>query len=131
MYADDVVLQSESKEGIECRLNEWRLALESREMKVSLTNTEYKMCTELEQDRRERIRLAGEGLTRVDAFEYPGSTKSADGSEDREISGRIQAGWRSCGDVFRVLCDRKMPVKLKGKAYKEVVRPAITYGAKQ
>ena len=27
------------------------------------------------------------------------------------------------------LCDRRMPVKLKGKVYKTVVRPALLYGA--
>ena len=27
-----------------------------------------------------------------------------------------------------VLCDRRMPVKLKGKVYKTVVRPAMMYG---
>ena len=28
-----------------------------------------------------------------------------------------------------VLCERRMPVKLKGKVYKTVVRPALLYGA--
>ena len=28
-----------------------------------------------------------------------------------------------------VLCDWKMPVKLKGNVYKTVVRPALLYGA--
>ena len=28
-----------------------------------------------------------------------------------------------------VLCNRRMPVKLKGKVYKTVVRPALLYGA--
>ena len=28
-----------------------------------------------------------------------------------------------------LLCDRRMPVKLKGKVYKTVIRPAMLYGA--
>ena len=28
-----------------------------------------------------------------------------------------------------VLCDKRMPVKLKGKVYRTVVRPAMLYGA--
>ena len=45
-----------------------------------------------------------------------------------EITRRIQAGWKNWRDVSGVLCDRRMPVKLKGKVYKTVVRPAMLYG---
>ncbi|XP_075217921.1 uncharacterized protein LOC142322729 [Lycorma delicatula] len=31
---------------------------------------------------------------------------------------------------FGVLCDKRMPPKLKGRMYTTVVRPALTYGAK-
>ena len=69
-------------------------------------------------------------LKRVDAFKYLGSTPSTDGSKDQEkITRRIQTGWKSWRDAPGVLCDSKMPVKLKGKVYKTVVRPAMTYGA--
>ena len=46
MYADDVVVVSESKEGIERRLDEWRRTLERRGIKISRTKTAYMMCTE-------------------------------------------------------------------------------------
>ena len=32
------------------------------------------------------------------------------------------------GGVRSAICDRRMPVKLKGKVYKKVVRPAMMYG---
>ena len=35
--------------------------------------------------------------------------------------------WRS---ALRVLCDRRIPIKLKGKFYKTVIRPAMLYGIK-
>ena len=28
-----------------------------------------------------------------------------------------------------MLCDKKVPIKLKDKAYKTVIKPTITYGA--
>ena len=34
--------------------------------------------------------------------------------------------WKKCSGV---LCDKRMPVKLKGKVYRTVVRPAMLYGA--
>lgn len=33
--------------------------------------------------------------------------------------------WRS---AFRVLCDHRFPIKLKGEFYKIVIRPTLLYG---
>ena len=43
LFADDVILISEIREGAEEELGRWREALESRGLKVSTTKTEY-MC---------------------------------------------------------------------------------------
>ena len=39
----------------------------------------------------------------------------------------IQAGWSNWKKVSGVLCDRKMPMRLKGQVYRTVVRPALLY----
>jgi len=41
---------------------------------------------------------------------------------------RIQAGWLKWRRASRVLCDKKVPLKLKGKFYRTAVRPALLYG---
>ncbi|XP_037787435.1 uncharacterized protein LOC119582994 [Penaeus monodon] len=51
-----------------------------------------------------------------------------DGSMGREIKHRIQCGWNNWRKVSGVICDKRVPVKLKGKVHKSVVRPAMTYG---
>ena len=48
-----------------------------------------------------------------------------------EISHRVSAAWRNWKRCSGVLCDRRMPVNLKGKVYKTVVRPALLYGAER
>ena len=48
---------------------------------------------------------------------------------ETEITKRVGAGWRNWKKCSGVLCDRRMPVKLKGKVYKTVIRPAMLYGA--
>ena len=40
----------------------------------------------------------------------------------------VQSGWKNWNRVSEVLCDRKMTVKITGKVYRTVVRPALTYG---
>ena len=48
---------------------------------------------------------------------------------ETEIAKRVGAGWMNWKKCSGVLCDKKMPVKLKGKVYRTVVRPAMLYGA--
>ena len=43
MFADDIVICSESKEQVERSLERWRYALERRGMKINRSKTEY-MC---------------------------------------------------------------------------------------
>ena len=47
----------------------------------------------------------------------------------KEIAQRTSAAWGNWKRCSGVLCDRRVPVKLKGKVYKTVVRPALLYGA--
>ena len=42
---------------------------------------------------------------------------------------RVSAAWENWKICSGVLCDRRMPVKLKGYVYKTVARPALLYGA--
>ena len=48
---------------------------------------------------------------------------------ETEIAKQMGAGWMNWKKCSGVLCDKRMPVKLKGKVYRTVVRPAMLYGA--
>jgi hypothetical protein len=49
---------------------------------------------------------------------------------DENVSHRIKAGWLKWCQVSSVLCDPRVPLKLKDKCYRTVIRPALLYGAK-
>ncbi|KAH1225701.1 Craniofacial development protein 2 [Glycine max] len=51
-----------------------------------------------------------------------------DGEIEGDVNHRIQAGWMKWRKASEVLCDAKVPIKLKGKFYRTTVRPAILYG---
>ena len=44
------------------------------------------------------------------------------------VSYRIKAGWMKWRQASGVLCDKRIPQKLKVKFYRTAIRPAILYG---
>uniref|UniRef100_A0A3B3BTI6 ribonuclease H n=1 Tax=Oryzias melastigma TaxID=30732 RepID=A0A3B3BTI6_ORYME len=126
MFADDIVICSESREQVEVELERWRFALERRGMKVSRSKTEY-MCVN-ERNQSGRVRLQGEEIKKVEEFKYLGSTVQSNGECGKEVKRRVQAGWNGWRKVSGVMCDRRVSAQMKGKVYKTVVRPAMLFG---
>ncbi|KAK3568359.1 hypothetical protein QTP86_005440 [Hemibagrus guttatus] len=90
MFADDIVICSESREQVEENLERWRFALERSGMKVSRSNTEY-MCVN-EREGSGTVRLQGEEVKKVQKFKYLGSTVQSNGECGKEVKKRVQAG---------------------------------------
>ena len=67
-------------------------------------------------------------VPRVKEFKYLGSTVQESGGCEREIKKRVQAGWNGWRRVSGVICDKRLPTRVKGKVYSSVVRPAMVYG---
>ncbi|KAK3512681.1 hypothetical protein QTP70_022641 [Hemibagrus guttatus] len=83
MFADDIVICSESREQVEENLERWRFALERRGMKVSRSKTEY-MCVN-EREGSGTVRLQGEEVKKVQEFKYLGSTVQSNGEGGKEV----------------------------------------------
>ncbi|KAK3523313.1 hypothetical protein QTP86_029509 [Hemibagrus guttatus] len=83
MFADDIVICSESREQMEENLERWRFALERRGMKVSRSKTEY-MCVN-EREGSGTVRLQGEEVKKVQEFKYLGSTVQSNGECGKEV----------------------------------------------
>ena len=67
-------------------------------------------------------------MPRVKKFKYLGSTVQENDGCEREVKKRVQAGWNEWRRVSGVICDNRLPAKVKGKVYSLVVRPAMVYG---
>ena len=73
------------------------------------------------------IHLQGEVVTNVECFRYLRSLVQSDGELNGEVNSRIQAGYKNWRKLSGILCYKMMSVKLKGRVYKTVVRPAMAY----
>ena len=114
----------------EC-LYTWRRALEDRGMRISRPKTQF-IDFKFGQGNgqgREQVKILGEELQRVHRFKYLGASVEETEGMTTEISQRVSAAWGNWKRCSGVLYDRRMPVKLKGKVYKTVVRHALLYSA--
>lgn len=50
-------------------------------------------------------------------------------SIDENVSHSIKAGWMNWRQASDILCDNKVPQKVKGKFYRTAIRSAMLYGA--
>ena len=71
LFSDNIVLCSTRREHVERKLEEWRIAMEERGLKISRRKTEYLGCNE---HQIADIHLQGETVKRVKTFTYLGST---------------------------------------------------------
>ena len=101
-FADDIVICKETRE------------------------TEY-LCINGGND-KETVKMEDAKVPRVKEFKYLGSMVQESGSCEREIKKRVQAGWNGWRKVSGVICDRRLPARVKGKVYSSVVSPAMVYG---
>jgi hypothetical protein len=68
-------------------------------------------------------------VPKKDIFRYLGSMLQKNGDINEDVSHRIKAGWLKWHHSSGILCDPRVPLKLKGKFYKTMIRPAMLYGA--
>ena len=94
-------------------------------MKVSTSKTEY-LCVNGGND-NETVKMEDKKVPIVKEFKYLGSTVQESGSYEREVKRRVQAGWNGWRKVSGVICDRRLPARVKGKVYSTVGRPAMVY----
>jgi hypothetical protein len=130
LFTDDVVLVNDSRTGVDQKFKLWRQTLKAKGFRLSRFKTEYIKCdfsatTQEEWD----VRLDGQVIPKKDTFRYLGSMLQKDGDIDEDVSNRIKADWLKWRQASGVLCDPRVPLKLKAKFYRTAIRLTMLYGA--
>ena len=128
MFADVIVICSESKEQLEEKLESWGYASERRGLNLNRRKTEYMCANERQDNGSGTVKMQGEEVAKVEDFKYLDSTVQSNEECGREVKKRVQAGWNGWRRMSGVICIRRVPAIVKGKVYKVAVRPAMLYG---
>ena len=127
LFVDNIVICKETRKEVEQRLESCRYGLERRGINASRSRTEY-LCVNGGNDKKTCEKMENTKVPRVKDFKYLGSTMQENGSCEREVKRRVQAEWNGWRKVSGVICDRRLPARVKGKVCSSVVRPAMVYG---
>ena len=132
LFADDIALIDETRGRLNEKLERWKHRLESRGFRLSRSKTECLRCgfSGVQRDGGE-ITMGGVVIPRVEKFKYLGSIVEQRGNIDEDINHRIRVGRQKWRKAFGVLCDTKIPFRLKGRVYRMVIRPILLYGAER
>ena len=130
LFADDLVLCDPDREMMELRLEIWRDCMEKNGLKVSRAKTEHLQTTGDTDPVRMKRYMETEmvNLPTVQSFKYLGSTIDRGGGASKDADNRVIKAWSKWRELSGVICDKKIPTKLKLLIYQTVIRPTLLYG---
>ena len=82
-------------------------------MKVIRSKTEY-LCINGGND-DETVKMEDTKVPRVKEFKYLGSKMQESCDCERDVKKRVQEGWNGWTRVSGVICDKRLPARVKGK----------------
>nr|GEY98156.1 hypothetical protein [Tanacetum cinerariifolium] len=95
IFADDIMLVSESAEGLNDRLENWREALEANGLRVSREKTEYLRCdfsnSEIAHNKEVKVCIGDKILQPKESFRHLGSMLYKSRRIDKDVAHRIKA----------------------------------------
>ncbi|KAK6744375.1 hypothetical protein RB195_011215 [Necator americanus] len=120
------MLAAESRNDLKKQVQSWKGRLQQHGLRLNVSKSEYMECGPRIEDGS--ICVDGTELNKVNCFKCLGSKVTSTGDIDREDRARVNAAWMKWKMATGILCDKKVPVRLKSKIYRTVVRHVALYG---
>ena len=129
LFADDLAIVAISEQELQNKVVSWQERLEIGGLRMNATKSEVLVIGGGVQENINIVDRRGKHLKQVEKFKYLGTTLVSEGGCEQAVKDRVSTAWARWRELTGVMCDKKMPVKLKLKIYRTVLRPILLYGA--
>ena len=127
LYADDLVLCSESEEGLRKLVERFGrvckrrgLTVNTDKSKVMVMSDEHMQC---------QIMLDGEQLEQVSEFKYLGYMLDDKGTDDAECGRKVSSGRKVAGDIKSLVNAKGLSLKCMKVLHESMLIPVLMYGS--
>ena len=129
IYADDIAVWSDSRQGIVEALERWQIVLTEAGLKMNVAKTEIMKVSRDQEEEEVIVEISGNKIKNVTEVKYLGSVFSSQGNNKVEINDRIVQCTKTTGALYPILKDEHVPLRAKKVIFDSIITPTLTYGA--
>lgn len=126
-YADDTVLIASSEHDLQTIVNKVNECSERAGLSMNISKTKF-MVVSRNPDLNPSISVADKQLERVRQYKYLGAWVNEAWESDQEIKTRIEIARAAFNKMRKVLCCRKLHIKLRVRLLMCYIWPVVMYG---
>ena len=127
LYADDLVIMSESQTGLQCSLNKlaeycqkWHLKVNSKKTEIIIFNSKGQL--------KDIFKLGGETIKTVNTYKYLGIILHRSGTFSETVKSLSSKALKALFIMQKSLqSDTKSPIEIQTKVFDAVIVPILTY----
>jgi len=128
LYADDLVLISKSKNGLQNCLNKLSKYCQEWQMEVNLEKTKIMIMSKSGRKIKDTLFLGDQQLENVRQYTYLGLTMTSSGSFTATKMNLKTKAQKANGRLKKLLGDTSIKKSIGLKLFDQLVRPILTYG---
>ena len=129
LYADDLVLLSETKEGLQDHLDSLEKFTKAKELTVNTKKSVIMIFNNSGRKTKDKFMYNNQELSQVQSFTYLGVEISASGTFSHGIKALVQKAKKAMMPLFRTIVQFKLPFHLILKLFTTYIEPILLYNA--
>ena len=128
LYADDTVILSETKEGMQHSLNIFQSYCDTWKLNVNVNKTKVMIFSKRKVKEKFIFKLQGEVVDIVDSFSYLGVVFKYNGTYLDAKKKLVDQAQKALHFIYRCIRNENIPIDLQLKLFDSMIEPILLYG---